>query len=191
MSHSSCWTAAFRSILEEKQKIEQSRLTWIGKNYTQTDVVRVQIKRSQRDKGFIPASWITDCPFPLTFLTSEVLATELLELIGFKKEFIGKTEFKDCVINVWANDHIDNNFIEIMNQELGWNKLDCDLIISDKINAYFQNDDSLKVTAISHTAIRGSNSWKNRKILTILTHIPQQFLKQIQDTFKYFGVEKS
>ena len=116
---------------------------------------------------------------------------EILELIGFEKEYIGEKEFKDCVINVWANQNVNNVFIDIMNQELAWNKLECDLIISDKINAFFQNDNSLKVTAISHTAIRGSNNWRNRKILTILSHIPQQFLKQIRDTFHYFGVDKS
>lgn len=75
-----------------------------------------------------------------------------------------------------------------MNQYVGWNKLEYDLLISDCINSYFENNNTpLEVTAISHTAIRGSNDWINKKILTVLSHIPKQVLISIKDAFNYFG----
>ena len=179
----------------EKENIENKILQWIRDTYTNYDYAKVLRKKRNGDDGFTLAHWISNCKCPLTFLTSERLATRLLKLFGFNEIEIPSPDFKDCKINVWSNKYIGRTFFAKMNQYVGWNKihneLGYDLIISDCINSYYENnkliDETLDISVISHTSIRGSNDWIDSKILTVLSYIPSQVIKEVKDAFKYFG----
>jgi len=181
----------------EKDNIEKKILDWVRETYTNFDYAKILRKKRNHENTFTLAHWISDCKCPLTFLTSERLATRLLKLFGFYEIEIPSPNFKDCVINIWDSKYVGRTFFAKMNQYVGWNKihneLGYDLIISDCINSYYENvkcvDDTLDVSVISHTSIRGSNDWINNKILTVLSYIPTQVIQIIRDTFKCFGEE--
>lgn len=159
---------------------------WVLDNYTVEDYQRVTNPHAYGK--FFVANWIESSKADITFLTSEVLATRLLELIGFEKEYVESPDYSDCVINVWSTPLLDRNFFKVFNDELVWNKLEYDAIITDSVASYFEkNLDTLEITTISHMGARGSNAWINKNLLTILTHIPPTALSQIHDVFGAFG----
>lgn len=175
------------------EKLEEQKLKWIEKNYTFDDKIEAVLATRNHKQGFFLAHWIKSCSCPLTFLTSEVLASRFLELVGFEKTTIGVSEFPECSVNVWSNPNINRHWFNLMNQEVAWDKVasiyNYDLIISDCILPFFSNDPNLgmEVTVINHLSARGSNAYVNNKILTILNYIPPQAIAEITDTFNYFG----
>ena len=179
-----------------KQNTEKQKLRWIADNYTAIDMNLAIIKKMKHDNSFSIAHWIESSKCPITFLTSEVLATRFLKLLSFK-ELVVKQDtasiYKDCVVNTWSSEYIGRNFFNKMNQYVGWNKLSYDLVISDCVNSYYERKNiedetnGLDIAVVSHTAIRGSNDWIDKKILTVLSHIPKQALTEIRDTFHCFN----
>ena len=178
---------------------ETQKLKWVKSNYTQEDYYEIQNSGVFNQKGFSIAYWIQDCErrnCPLTFLTSEVLATTTLQAIGFHKidleSTMGlgtETKFEDNIVRIWTHHTVGKNFFNAMNNQIAWNKLDAyDLVISDCVLPYFsQNAQSLEVSVINHTSIRGSNSHRDKAILTVLSYIPTQHLVEVRDCLEYFN----
>lgn len=177
-----------------KSSTETQKLRWIKSNYTQEDSYLIQDSKAFHSKGFTVAHWINHCETqncPLTFLTSEVLATQILKAIGFKEINLDSKNFLSNQVNVWASPHIGRAFFNEMNSSCSWNKLadKYDLVISDCVIPYFQdNSKSLEVSVINHMSARGSNSHKDKQILTVVSHIPLQPLTEIRDALNYFGL---
>lgn len=169
---------------------------WIKYNYTYRDWGNVYLARNYHQSGFTLAYWIEYAKqqnIPLTFLTSESLAVEFLELIGFTKHITDNKDWKNnCTINIWADDCITTHFFSRMNQEMIWNKLEYDTVISDSILNYFEiidNPDatSLEISVIPHVTVQGRNDLMQHKILTVLSHIPNATIKKIHDIFLFYG----
>jgi len=184
-----------KETLDEElaDKLEEQKLRYIESNYTFDDRIEAVIATRNHNQGFFLAHWIKSCNCPLTFLSSEVLASRFLELVGFEKRSIGVSEFPQCQVNLWGNPHINRDWFNLMNQEVAWDRLakkyNYDLVISDCILPFFSNNPNLgvEVTVINHLMARGSNSYKNSQILTVLNYIPPQAIAEIVDTFNYFG----
>lgn len=184
-----------KETIEEdfSDKLEEQKLRWIEQNYTFDDRIEAVIATRNHEQGFFLAHWIKSCNCPLTFLTSEVLASRFLELLEFERKNIGVSNFPDCKVNIWANPHINKTWFNTMNQEVAWDevarKYNYDLLISDCILPFFSNNPNqgVEVTVINHLMARGSNAYQNSQILTILNYIPSQAIAEIVDTFNYFG----
>lgn len=166
-------------------------LRWVLENYTHEDYDDIIRERFLHTNNFFLANWIRQSKCPIKFLTAEVLATEFLELAGFEKVYVPSPDLTNCVINVWSSNELNRSFFTAMNNEMAWGKLMCeyDAIISDNVSCFSNRKDS-DLTIISHTGARGSNSWINKKILTILSHIPNQAIQEICDVFKAFDKER-
>ena len=180
---------------EIKEATEKEKKKWVVNNYTFEDYSRINNAQVLNIKGFTVAYWLDDLKeknIPVTFLTSELLAKQILKAIGFEETYIESPSFKDCTINTWSSPLVGRTFFNKMNQDMAWDKLSYDLIISDYVNSYMNAvESSLDVTVLTHTGIRGSNQHINKKILTILSHIPNRVIKEIQDALNYFNVEIS
>jgi hypothetical protein len=165
----------------------EKKLNWIESNYSFKDRVNLMVALKHHKSEFVFADWIESCECPLTFLSSEKLVALLFGTVGFNVIKLGVDNF-DHEVCVFASEHITGKFFDVMNQNVAWNTLDYDLIISDCINSHFENNkEALKVSAISHMGIRGSNAHKGKKVLTILSHIPQQSIVLIKDALNYLG----
>lgn len=175
---------------EIKNNTEKQIIEWVYKHYTRIDGARLVVGKNHHIEGFNKAYWLEAENCPITFLTSEVLAANFLELIGFEKIIIESLDFSDCVVNLWSSPLVGRNFFNKMNTYVGWNRLNYDAVISDCVNSYFEsnkNEESLRITTLSHTATRGRNDLIGSNILTVLSYIPPTAIKQIQEVFKYFG----
>lgn len=175
-----------------KEITEKNIIDWVYKNYTKIDARRLLISKDLHFEGFNKAYWLEASNCPITFLTSEVLAARFLNLLGFNLIELESQNVSDCTVNIWSSNLLGRNFFNKMNTYVGWNKLNYNAIISDSINSYFErnkNEESLEVTTLSHTATRGRNDLIGSKILTVLSYIPSQAIRQIQEAFIYFGDE--
>lgn len=171
---------------ELKEKLSKNICDFIKKNYTAEDVYRFQQSKEDTD-AFNLAYWLDDADCPVTILTSEILATIFLEIIGFEVKDVGVKSFKDkCIINVDNNKEIGRNFFSKMNQELAWNKLGFDVIVSDCIATGVKDTDTLSVDVVCHTSARGSNNFMGKNILTVISYIPQSKIIEIKDCINCF-----
>jgi len=165
----------------------EKKLNWIESNYSFKDRVNLMVALKHHKSEFIFADWIESCTCPLTFLSSEKLVALLFGSVGFNVIELGVERFNHEV-RVFSSEYITGKFFDVMNQNVAWNTLDYDLIISDCINSHFENNkQALKVSTISHMGIRGSNAHRGKKVLTILSHIPQQSIILIKDALNYLG----
>lgn len=183
--------------LVEKEKVQDLLLKWVRSNYTIQDYYNVLIKTKEHDKGFTVAHWIQSSRAPIFFLTSEVLSTKVLKSIGFTEKEIGDKDlekgFKDCVIYTQEMKDLTSDFIGEMNKELVWNRLDYDMIISDNIVSYYDSnkEEDLDILVVTHSGSRGSNSYRDKKILTVLSHIPKAIIAEIQSLLNDMGEDVS
>jgi hypothetical protein len=188
---------------EESKELERKKYEWIAQNYTIDDVTNLQLKQKFKNEGFTVAYWLKDTKCPLTFLSSEILAKELLlalpesELLSetFKEYYVESPEYKNCVVHTFSFPYVNSHFFEVMNKKLVWDTLGFDYIISDNLLSWYdkhQENCGLSITkVVPHLGARGSNLFRNNKILTVLSHIPKQKIKELFETFKYFGKEKT
>ena len=171
---------------ELKEKLSKNICDFIKKNYTAEDVYRFQQSKEETD-AFNLAYWLDDADCPVTILTSEILATIFLEIIGFEVKDVGVKTFQGkCVIHVDNNKEIGRNFFSKMNQELAWNKLGFDVIVSDCIATGVKDTDTLSVDVVCHTSARGSNNFMDKNILTIISYIPKSKITEIKDCINCF-----
>lgn len=172
-----------------RQVSAKSLISWIDRNFTTDDRVRASAMYNANCDGFFQASWLENSQYPVTFLSSERLAVETLSLLGFNKIPIESPNFKDCVVNTYSSPYINRDFFNVMADEAAWNKLNYDLIISDNVRKHFENnaEHSLEVSVFSHTAIRGSNSHRDKNILTVLSYIPPSYIRRVTDALQFFG----
>lgn len=175
-------SAAFDGELTEK--IKKEIVKWVSENYTRYDAYAIQHAAIHQDKGFKLAHWIESSICPVTFLTSELLATSFLELLGFEVHKIA-SNFIDCKIHVSTSDVIGRNFFSRMNNQQTWNKIGFDVIISDYIGTLMEESE-LHISVVNHMKARGSNAFIGDKLLTVISHIPQKSIIQIRDAFNYF-----
>jgi hypothetical protein len=167
---------------------EKTLLRWVQNNYTKFDADMLRFYKANHKQGFTLAHWVEACDCPLTFLTSEILAAQILTSLNFIERKIPSQDHSDCTINLWHSRFINKLFFQEMNKEVAWNKLNYDLIISDSVKPYFDNSyDSLEITVIPHSGIRGSNSWVNKNILTVVSYIPPVVISEIADCLSFFG----
>jgi hypothetical protein len=182
----------------ELKQLKRQKFEWIAQNYTISDMRDIQIKQTFSQVGFTVAHWIKDTKCPLIFLTSEILAKELLLSLPeaelgserFKELEISSPNFKNCVVHTCASPYVNKELFNQFGEDCVWNKLGFDFIISDNINSWYEKPENLKIVrftnAVSHMGVKGSNNFRDKKILTVLSHIPDYKIKQIQDTFNYF-----
>ena len=183
-----------RSLKDElDSKNEKDFYKWVRGNYSMFDVDRLKYAKLSHKDGFTLAHWLHSSQIPVMFLTSEELSVRLLKAIGFDVFDYGVKEMKDCVINIEPCDYINDFFFTKMNIERLWEKFDYDLIISNKIDSFYQKSTEVleRPKAIPHITAKGSNEYRGQKILTIISHIPDKAIKIIKDAFSYYGVEMS
>lgn len=169
---------------ELKEAISKNICDFIFKNYTQEDVYNFQ---NNTDDKFKLAHWLNDAECDVTFLTSEILATIFLQIIGFEVKDYGKKTFIDeCKVFVAKDKNIGRNFFSKMNLNLAWNKLGFDTIISDCIASGYKDTNSLSIDVVTHTSARGSNSYIGKDILTIISYIPKSKIEEIKDCINCF-----
>jgi hypothetical protein len=178
------------NVRVNEKEINEKILAWVRENYTIQDCLKMLEKQKKKDKGFYLAHWIEGSEHPITFLTSERLAVELLGLVGFKKIEIESPDYSNQVIKTWSTPYIGREFFYQMRKQKGWEtvskELEYDVIISDCVNKYY-TEEEIDIKVITHTGVRGSNNWINKKILTILSHVPSKHITEIKDAFEYFG----
>jgi hypothetical protein len=173
-----------------KEAVIKDKQRWVRKYYTEEDVLKLKAKAYFHDKGFFLANWIESSEYPISFISSEILSARILKRLGFVEQNVLSPDFKDCIVNVWSRDYIDRTFFQKMNLYLGWENLknDYDFLISDNVNSYFQRyEEQLDIRVYTHTGCKGSNNLIGSQILTVLSHIPQQVIREIRDTFNFFG----
>jgi len=165
---------------------------WVEKNYTFRDRMNLVLGYKIKDRGFHLASWIQDSSIPITFLSSETLVAELFTRLGFEIIQLGVSKF-DHNVNIFSTELLNKSFFKVMNKNVVWNTLDYDLIVSDCINGYFEasKQTSLEVEVITHQSIRGSNSHRGKRILTVISHIPQTCIVFIHDVLNTLGSNMS
>lgn len=171
---------------ELSEEMQKKLFSFVRKNYTEEDAYLSQ-KAIEDGKKFEVAHWISSSAVPITFLTSEILATLFLQNIGFHTIFYGDKEKKDCKVYFDHKEYISKPFFEEMNKSVLWNKLPYDVIISDLVD--MDASEKLEVAVVNHTSVRGSNKFTNtdKKLLTILSHIPKKAIGVIKDAFNYFA----
>lgn len=186
------------SLRTLRGEITKTLLQWVKSNYTFTDFVKISSLYKRINRGFTVAHWLDSNPYPITFLTSEKLSSIILSSIGFKiVEVTNKdleSKFKGCAIHYWASELITRDFILEMNRNVGWNRLPYDLVISDSILPYYSAPyatSSLEIQVLNHELVKGSNEHRGKRILTVLSYIPPQVIKEISDALAYFGSEFS
>jgi hypothetical protein len=190
--------------LEETRELELQKYNWILKNYTLDDVSTLQFKQKIHCEGFTVAFWVKDTKCPLTFLTSELLSKDLLlslpenELLSerFKEIKVESPDFTDCVIHTFSYDFVNKHFFEQFNKAQVWDSLEFDYIISDNLLSWYEKNSeryslTLEKCVVPHMGARGSNLFRDSKVLTVLSHIPNRKIKEVFETFKYFEKEKS
>ena len=182
---------------QEKLKSENQLIQWTRKTYTATDANRISALRQIHKEGFIKAYWIElleSYNIPLIFLTSEVLAEELLVAVGFKsytkRDILKEQDYKEnCTINIHSSKLVNHNYMWIMSKHFAWNKLPYDIIISDKIEKLHHEKkievEKLEKRVISHVGVRGSNNLRNTNILTVVTHIPRRVISKLTAAINY------
>lgn len=138
-------------------------------------------------RNFFISRWLLDSDVRVMFLTSETLPVRFLKHIGIKDFFLESPDYKHCIINTFKTKYLVSEFYEVMNNGCYWNDLKeyYDLVVSDK---YQVQENTLKsVDVLNHTVVRGTNNYRDKKLLTILTHIPMEVLSGIKDIFNDFG----
>lgn len=174
----------------------QDKVNWVRQNYTLYDKEAVEQALYAGKTGYFLAYWIEACPCPITFLTSEKLAAEILKAIGFTEEVIESPDFSDCTVNIWSHKNITKDFLKEMNDlELNlWPKVaqQYDVIIADQLNKWIteKEEEFLEVKVFSHTAVRGRNDLINTRMLTILTHIPSSYIAGLQEVLNQFTEDR-
>jgi hypothetical protein len=180
----------------DRRDLENYLLNWVRKNYTEEDLSAVLQKHLGFKSEFLLAHWIKESDVPITFLTSEQLATLLLEKYDFTKFVIDEeVSFKSCVVNVWSNPWINSAFFNNMNRKCGWaalcRELKYDVLISDCVSSFYRvsdrQEEELTVQSVSHTGVKGSNNWIGKNILTIMSHIPPQVIAELQNVLLYLN----
>lgn len=171
----------------DTDKSEEDLKEWIRVNYTQADCDKIIYPKYEKDryKEFYVADWLEKADCPVIFLTSETLAAKFLRLLGFSCLYIPSKNYKNCVIKTYATKNIVKEFYEVMNDNNYWSNFSefTDLIISDSADVVIETS----VNVVSHTGARGSNQWIGKKVLTILSHVPQKAIEKITHTFNCFG----
>jgi hypothetical protein len=175
-----------------KEKISKDCCDYIFKNYTREDVWLFQKSQEETNGLFNLAFWIQDIECNLVVLTSEILATILLELVGFNVIDFGKKHFhNECLVNISKDENIGRNFFSKMNTNLAWNKVGFNTIISDCIASGIKDSNSLEIDVITHTGARGSNSFIGKDILTVISYIPKSKIEEVKDCINCFIKEKN
>lgn len=175
--------------LDLAQKAEVDYIKWLAKNYSDEDVTRLKSAQYKHDDGFILANWLSTSEIPVMFLTSEEISSRLLRAIGFNVIHHGVNEFPDCVINIEPADYVNDIFFNKMNLDKIWEKFDYDAIISNKIDSFYQKSTEVleRPIAVPHITAKGSNDFRESKLLTVISHIPDKAITVIKDVFDYFG----
>lgn len=185
----------FNSLMQSdlNNKVEKDFYKWLRNNYSIQDVQRLKYAKMAHKDGFTLAHWLQSSQVPVMFLTSEELSVRLLKAIGFDVFDYGVKEMKDCVINIEPCNYINDFFFSKMNIERIWEKFDYDLIISNKIDSFYQKSTEVleRPKAIPHITAKGSNEYRGQKVLTIISHIPDRAIKIIKDVFHHYGIEIS
>ncbi len=172
---------------------EKTFYKWLKKNYSINDVNRLRYANFNHQDGFTLAHWLQSSQIPVMFLTSEELSVKLLQAIGFDVVHHGVKEMKNCVINLESCNYINDFFFSKMNIDKIWAKFDYDLIISNKIDSFYQTSTEVleRPKAIPHITAKGSNDYRGLKVLTIISHVPNKAIKIIKDVFGYYGINMS
>lgn len=178
-----------------KEKFVEDVLEWVDKSYADKDYDRIidlpYREVPERYKKFVKTSWLEEEQHKTIFLTSEVLSTKFLQLLGFKNQYLKSPDFKDRIINTQVSEDIVSEFYEVMNDESYWYIFDkhYDLVASDKCKKTegetLVNDQDIRV--LNHTVVKGTNNYIGKKMLTILSHVPPQVIDEIYDMFMEFG----
>lgn len=167
-----------------KEDLSKKICEFLSRSYTREDVARFQ---ASNEDDFNTAFWLDDADCNITILTSEILATIFLSIIGFEVVDFGDKNFHGkCKIFVETDERIGRNFFSKMNQNLTWNKLGFDVIISDCIASGMKDSSTLSVDVINHCSARGSNAFIGKNILTILSYIPKSKITEIKDCINCF-----
>lgn len=166
---------------------------WLKKNYAINDVHRLKYAKLTHKDGFTLAHWLQSSQIPVMFLTSEELSIRLLKAMGFDVFEYGLKRMDDCLINIEPCNYINDFFFSKMNIDKIWAKFDYDVIISNKIDSFYQQSTEVleRPKAIPHITAKGSNDYRGLKILTIISHVPDRAIRIIKDVFSYYGVEMS
>lgn len=175
-----------------KHRTVESLLAWVEASYTLKDKLALTIGYKLAEQSFYIAEWIRSSPVEITFLSSEKLVEKFFALLGFDVIKLGVDTFEHNV-NLFPSPLINKNFFKVMNKEVVWDRLSYDLIISDCINGYYQDNELavLDTQVISHQGIRGSNVHRGKNILTVISHVPQQCIVFIKDVLSHLGEELS
>lgn len=173
------------------------KIRWVGKNYTIYDKEAAEQALYAGKTGYFLAYWIESTTCPITFLTSEKLAAELLKAIGFEEETIESPDYSNCTVNIWSHQNITKDFLIEMNTlELKmWRKVaqNYNVIISDQVGKWINEsqEEDLEVRVYNHMSVRGRNDLMGTNILTILTHIPTSYIIGLQKVLNQFANEKN
>jgi hypothetical protein len=162
---------------------------WLRRNYSNGDINAMKKALFDHKEGFVEAHWLRTATVPVMFLTSEEISSLLLGSLGFEVYHHGVTEFTDCTINVEPANYLNGLFYNKMNTGSVWQEFDYDYIISNKINSYYQQSTEVlkRPVAVPHIVAKGSNDYRNTKILTIISNIPDKAIRVIRDVFKFYG----
>ena len=138
-------------------------------------------------KNFFISKWLKDSNVRVMFLTSETLPVRFLKHIGAKDNYLPSPDYKHCVINTFSTKLLVSEFYEVMNDNDYWEEFRdvYDLVVSDK---HQKQDNTLQsIDVLNHTVVRGTNNYRNKRLLTILSHVPMEVLSGIKDIFHDFG----
>lgn len=136
--------------------------------------------------------WIDESKYPITFLTSERLACEVLKAIGFIDCELVSPVFDNSIIHINPVPYLNRKFYEIAKNRQIWKFIvdGFDVVVSDKTETFSDTG----IAVINHTRVRGTNNLKynpntdkTKKILTIITHIPKYVIELYHSAINQFS----
>lgn len=168
-------------------------LKFLQQEYSMQDFWRIKNLQKEDIDEFFIAHWIEVAEqfgIKVTFATSELLAIKLLEEVGFntmKLSIDEETQLKliSHKIHTYPSDSINTFFYDRLNSKNLWGIFGFKTIVSDKYDGLTGSSVDIKV--VNHTSVRGTNSLAGEDMLTIISYIPRQAIKKVQDTLNYFN----
>lgn len=166
---------------------DKTFLKFIRKEYSSSDYDRVRYCPKDRMLDFRTAYWIDDSrakDIKIIFATSETLAVEILNCIGFTNFELPYKEFFDHTIHI-CRKQITSHAFKRLNNENSWSIFGFETIISDSFDPTLAIDTSVKV--INHMSVRGTNTLAGLNLLTIVSNIPDAAIQKLLSILHFFG----
>lgn len=191
-SLSYAWERHIRENYEDSpERITKSHFKdWIKTNYSPMDYRKIVDCSKDDFSKFFRSYWLESAErenIKVVVATSELLPTRLLTILGFSEFRMdyseNKVELLSHKINVRESAAVVSPLFDRLNSKCLWGIFGFDTIITDRCKPLGGTELNIR----SHMTAKGSNEYiGNKKLLTIVSNIPDFAIQEVHDSFQYF-----